>query len=274
VSRNALAAHIHIVRTLTACAAGVLVAIAATAITAPSGAGAQTTARVTRQAARGHRHAAKRAHSGHAKKAAHRHGRRHHARKRGHGHTAVKHIVHHARSTRGTGVAARGTEDASTVECANTTLAPEPGDMDAVREATLCLINRERVTRGERALRLDSKLVQAAQGHSESMATDDYFAHDGPDGSTPLSRMRAAGYIYSSRVGYEVGENIAWGTLGLATPKAIVESWMSSPGHRANILDANYRDTGIGVTPHVPTTRAEDQSGAIYTQDFGVIIAG
>ena len=119
---------------------------------------------------------------------------------------------------------------------------------------------------------LNEQLQSTAQGHSESMASEDYFAHESPDGSTPLSRMRAAGYIYSSRVGYEIGENIAWGTLWLATPQAIVAAWMASPGHRANILDANYRDTGLGVSPHPLASRAEGQAGAIYTQDFGVII--
>ena len=86
--------------------------------------------------------------------------------------------------------------------------------------------------------------------------------------------MRAAGYIYSRQIGYEVGENIAWGTLWLATPRAIVAAWMASPGHRANILDRRYRDTGIGVSPHPPTSLAHGQPGAIYTQDFGVIIHG
>jgi uncharacterized protein YkwD len=143
-----------------------------------------------------------------------------------------------------------------------------------VRAATLCLVNRERVTRGERALSLNGKLQGIAQGHSESMASDDYFGHEGPGGSTPLSRMRAAGYIYSSRVGYEVGENIAWGTLWLATPRAIVASWMQSPGHRENILDPNYRDTGVGVSPHALASQADGQAGGIYTQDFGVIITG
>jgi uncharacterized protein YkwD len=80
--------------------------------------------------------------------------------------------------------------------------------------------------------------------------------------------------VYSSRIGYVIGENIAWGTLGLATPKAIVEAWMASPGHRANILDASYRDTGIGVVAAVPDSMGEGQDGAIYTQDFGVIITG
>ena len=106
------------------------------------------------------------------------------------------------------------------------------------------------------------------------MAFGDYFEHLGPRGQTPLARMRAVGYVSSNRVGYEVGENIAWGTLGLATPRAIVASWMASPGHRANILDPHYRETGIGVSPHPLASRADGQAGAIYTQDFGVLITG
>jgi uncharacterized protein YkwD len=106
------------------------------------------------------------------------------------------------------------------------------------------------------------------------MAAEGYFEHQSPDGSTPLSRMRAAGYISSSRVGYEVGENIAWGTQNLASPREIVAAWMASPGHRANILDPHFRDTGIGVSPHAPAGRDGGQAGGVYTQDFGVITAG
>ncbi len=69
-----------------------------------------------------------------------------------------------------------------------------------------------------------------------------------------------------------VGENIAWGTMWLATPQSIVSAWMASPGHRANILDGACRETGIGVEPRPPASLAEGQPGALYTQDFGVII--
>jgi uncharacterized protein YkwD len=106
------------------------------------------------------------------------------------------------------------------------------------------------------------------------MAVYDYFEHVSPSGLTPLARMRAVGYISSSHVGYEVGENIAWATLALATPRAIVAAWMRSPGHRANILDRRYRETGVGVSPHPPSSLAHGQPGALYTQDFGVIIRG
>lgn len=104
------------------------------------------------------------------------------------------------------------------------------------------------------------------------MSRGDYFEHFGPDGQSPLSRMRAAGYISSPSVGFEVGENIAWGTRALATPRAIVAAWMASPEHRANILDRTYRETGIGVSPRPPAALSEGEPGAVYTQDFGVII--
>jgi len=153
-------------------------------------------------------------------------------------------------------------------------LRPTSTNLKLIRVATLCLINRERTMRGERPLRPNRRLRRAAQAHSQSMAFGDYFEHVGPSGQTPLARMRSVGYISSSRVGFQVGENIAWGTLGLSTPRAIVASWMASPGHRANILDPHYRETGIGVSPHPISSRAHGQAGAIYTQDFGVITRG
>jgi uncharacterized protein YkwD len=158
--------------------------------------------------------------------------------------------------------------------CPHARLRPTRKNLNLIRTATLCLINRERVIHGERPLRPNRRLRRAAQAHTASMASNNYFAHVGPRGQTLLARMRSAGYIYSSQIGYEVGENIGWGTLWLATPRAIVAAWMASPGHRANILDAHFRDTAIGVSPHPPAALAQGQPGAIYTQDFGLIITG
>jgi uncharacterized protein YkwD len=158
--------------------------------------------------------------------------------------------------------------------CANTGLTPRPDNLGLIRAAVLCLIDQEREAHGESALTPNAKLARAAQGHSEDMASEDYFSHVAPNGESPLARMRAAGYIYSSRIGYAVGENIAWGTLWLASPQSIVGAWMASPGHRANILDSSFRETGVGVSPHPVSSLAHGQSGAIYTQDFGVLIRG
>ena len=156
--------------------------------------------------------------------------------------------------------------------CADADLAPSEQNLLLVRAATLCLINREREGSGERPLAVNERLEQVAQSHSQDMASADYFDHTGPRGDSPASRMRAAGYLSGSVIGYEIGENIAWGTLWLATPRAIVAAWMASAGHRANILDGHFRDTGIGISPHPPASLARGQAGAMYTQDFGVTI--
>jgi uncharacterized protein YkwD len=158
--------------------------------------------------------------------------------------------------------------------CADTDLAPATWNVERIRASVLCLVNRERAAHGEGALQTNPRIEQAAQSHTESMAFGGYFEHVGPRGDTPVQRMRASGYIYSSRIGYEVAENLAWGTGGQGTPRAIVAAWMASAGHRANILDAQFRDTAVGVSPHVPNSMGGGQSGGMYTQDFGVIIGG
>jgi uncharacterized protein YkwD len=161
---------------------------------------------------------------------------------------------------------------ANSSACPDADLRPAGENLDRVRAATLCLVNHERAGAGENPLAPNARLQQCAQRHTEDMAFGDYFEHVAPRGDTPSSRMHATGYIYSSRVGYEAGENIGWGTLWLASPRAIVAAWMASPDHRANILDARFRDTAVGVSPHPPTSLAGGQAGAVYTQDFGVII--
>lgn len=149
---------------------------------------------------------------------------------------------------------------------------PSAANLAQVREATLCLVNEQRAQHGLKALTDSAKLDAAAQGHTVSMIEGHYFGHIGPGGNTPVDRMKASGYIYSSKIGYAIGENIAWGTLGLATPRAIVDAWMTSPEHRENILSARYRETGIGMLAAVPGARGNGQLGATYTQDFGVIV--
>jgi uncharacterized protein YkwD len=155
--------------------------------------------------------------------------------------------------------------------CRYARLQPNAKNVALVRAATLCLVNRERARHGERLLHWNIHLVKAAQSHTISMAFGNYFQHVGPHGETLMSRIRHDGYISSSRLGYEVGENIGWGSLWLGTPRAVVFSWMHSAGHRANILDGRFRDTGIGVSPHV-NGLAHGQPGGIYTQDFGVLV--
>ncbi len=156
--------------------------------------------------------------------------------------------------------------------CQNTELLPEPANIPLVRAAVLCLINVERAEHGETPLAPNAQLEQAANEHSRELIADDYFAHVSPSGLTPVQRIAATGYIPSPEVGYVIGENLAWGTLSLSTPQAIVSAWVASPGHLANILEAQYKDTGIGVVPEVPASLVAGTQGATYAQEFGVIL--
>lgn len=142
--------------------------------------------------------------------------------------------------------------------------------MDA---AVLCLINQERAQHGQQPLVIDPRLQRAAEEHAGELVEDDYFAHVSPSGITPVTRIKADGYVPSPSDGYVIGENLAWGTLGLSTPESIVQAWIASPGHLANILEAQYRQTGVAVVPAVPSGLADGQAGATYAQEFGVILS-
>lgn len=157
--------------------------------------------------------------------------------------------------------------------CAGAGLTPGAHNLRRVTAATLCLINGERARHGERPLIQDARLASAAAGHSRDMDARDYFSHVSPDGQTPLQRIRASGFI-ARHGGWMIGENIAWGSMWLASPRAIVRAWMASPDHRANILERAYRFTGVGIEPALPRSMAGGQSGAMYTQDFGALTSG
>ncbi len=156
--------------------------------------------------------------------------------------------------------------------CQNTEATPEAGNLPVIRAAVLCLINQERAAHGIAPLAANPELEQAAEGHTQELVQDDYFAHISPSGVTPVDRIRETGYIPGPSVGYVIGENLAWGTYSLATPHAIVDAWIASPGHLANILESQYRETGIGITSAVPVSLGEGEPGATYAQEFGVII--
>jgi uncharacterized protein YkwD len=156
--------------------------------------------------------------------------------------------------------------------CQNTEAMPEGGNVPLVREAVMCLINRVRAEHSLAPLKQSAQLEAAAEDHDAEMLQVDYFAHVAPDGETPVERIRKTGYIASESDGYVIGENLAWGTYSLATPKAIVEAWVASPGHLANILESRYTETGIGIVPAVPHSLAEGNPGATYAQEFGVIV--
>ncbi|MDV5142818.1 CAP domain-containing protein [Streptomyces sp. SBC-4] len=119
-------------------------------------------------------------------------------------------------------------------------------------DQVVALVNAERAKAGCGPLSANATLTKAAQGHSEDMAARDFFDHTDPDGDGPGERVTEAGYPWST-----YGENIA---MGQSTPEQVMDSWMNSPGHRANILNCSFKEIGIGI---------HSEGGPYWTQVFG-----
>ncbi|MGA5063974.1 CAP domain-containing protein [Streptomyces exfoliatus] len=123
---------------------------------------------------------------------------------------------------------------------------------DSVADQVISLVNAERAKAGCGPLAANATLTDAAQGHSDDMAARDFFDHTNPDGEGPGERVTASGYPWST-----YGENIA---KGQSTPEQVMDAWMNSPGHRANILNCDFKEIGIGV---------HTEGGPYWTQVFG-----
>jgi uncharacterized protein YkwD len=151
--------------------------------------------------------------------------------------------------------------------CVDADLAPDGANGDRIRDAILCLHNQIRRDRGLPLLRANGRLRDAAEGHSENMVSRGFFDHTTPTGVTMVDRILRSRYTNRNQ-GWTLGENLAWATGTMATPRGVVKMWMNSPGHRANILKRAYREIGVGVVTGTPTGSSR---GATYTTDFGVV---
>jgi uncharacterized protein YkwD len=134
------------------------------------------------------------------------------------------------------------------------------------RAALLCVIGVERGARGLPPVRESSQLTLAAQRHADDMVRRAFFAHVSPGGATLAQRVRATGYL-TSRPRWGLGEAISWAQDPLDTADQLVQAWLNSPPHRAILLDRDYRDVGIGVTPGL--TDGSGAAGATAVLDFG-----
>lgn len=123
----------------------------------------------------------------------------------------------------------------------------------AAEEEVVRLTNEARRRNGCGPLVHDPQLRAAALGHSQDMAARNYFSHTSPEGRDPGDRIRAAGFSPISTW----GENIA---LGHPTAAAVVQAWLDSPGHRANILNCRFTHIGVGQAPSA--------RGFYWTQNF------
>ena len=162
---------------------------------------------------------------------------------------------------------------ATAAQCENAELMPGRGNVAQVKQATLCLLNAERRSHGLARLRSDGQLAKAARRFSALMVADRFFDHVSPAGSTLSSRVRRTSYLRGRVRSWSLGENLAWGAGKRATPRSIVDAWMKSPGHRANILDERFRHIGVGVVIGAPQD-VGSMPAATYTTDFGFRVGG
>lgn len=96
------------------------------------------------------------------------------------------------------------------------------------------------------ALALNTKLTTASDKFALDLATYNYFSHTGRDGSAPWDRMTREGYIWRA-----AGENIA---AGYTTARSVVDGWLSSPGHCANIMNPAFKEVGVGYAYSAAST--------------------
>ena len=132
------------------------------------------------------------------------------------------------------------------------TPAQQPAEItaSAYEREVIRLVNVERAKYGLTALTEDANLTRTARMKSQDMHDNRYFDHNSPTYGSPFDLMKSQGIRYRT-----AGENIA---MGYATPEAVVNAWMNSSGHRANILNASYTKIGVGYVA----------SGSYWTQHF------
>lgn len=114
----------------------------------------------------------------------------------------------------------------------------------------LKLVNQERQKQGLKALELSDKLTSIANTKASDMANNNYFSHNSPTYGSPFEMLQHFGVHYTA-----AGENIA---QGQKTAREVMNAWLNSSGHRANILNSNYTQLGVGY----------DQSGNQWVQLF------
>ncbi|HDR4731316.1 TPA: serine protease [Bacillus cereus] len=128
--------------------------------------------------------------------------------------------------------------------------AEEAKSLSEFEQRVVELTNAERAKQGLPALKIDTELSKVARIKSEDMQKNNYFDHNSPTYGSPFDMMKKFGISYTS-----AGENIA---QGQRTPEEVVQAWMNSAGHRANILNNSFTHIGVGYV----------ESGNYWTQQF------
>lgn len=117
-------------------------------------------------------------------------------------------------------------------------LGPE-AELPAEVQDFVSLMNAHRADVGCGPLTWNAPVAEVAEAHSQDMVDRDFFAHTNPDGRSPFQRLQDAGITYAA-----AAENIAY---GYPTGAVVLDAWLDSPGHRANIENCNLTEHGVGL---------------------------
>jgi len=142
------------------------------------------------------------------------------------------------------------TENAQQTPQRTVTENTEEVKVGSVIQQVVDLTNQERAKAGLKALQIDTKLTQSAEAKSQDMKNKNYFSHTSPTYGSPFDQMESLGITYKS-----AAENIAMGQRSAAE---VVDAWMKSPGHKANMMNPSFTHIGVGLS----------DSGFYWTQQF------
>ena len=130
---------------------------------------------------------------------------------------------------------------------------PSIDNVKTLEQQVIDIVNRNRVSAGLAPLKANWELCRVARYKSQDMINKGYFGHQSPTYGSPFTMMQSFGIRFSA-----AGENIAYGQR---TPQEVMNGWMNSSGHRANIMSSVYNQIGVGV--------AKASNGTYYwTQEF------
>jgi uncharacterized protein YkwD len=165
------------------------------------------------------------------------------------------------------GVLALVPGNAGAAQCKGGDASPAQLSGKRAAKAVLCLINKQRRSHGDRVLKRQHEQTKAAAKHNRRMVRKRCFSHQCPGESDLTGRLTKARYL-PCNCSWGIAENIAYGSGRSGSPRSIVDAWMHSAEHRANILNGSYQHIGVAVASGSPAG-GSDRDAATYTTDFG-----
>lgn len=156
---------------------------------------------------------------------------------------------------------------AHAAQCKRASVSPAKLSKQRAERAVLCLINRQRASRGMQRLKLRPAADKAARKHTRVMVRRRCFAHLCSGEKDLVGRMSQSNYLPCDCY-WGVAENLAYGASRYGSPRQVFEAWMDSSGHRKNILNRRFEHIGIAIVWGTPSS-GRGRDAATYTTDFG-----